>query len=165
MNTENFEKIINEFKDNLLRFAFYRTGSYENALDITQEVFIKCFEKKIDFTDMENPKSYLYKSVYNACIDYSRKQKLDTISIDKNSLNIRSNELNEIEISEEYKRINTVLKRIPNEQAEIVRLRIIDGLSFKEISKITDIQVATAKSRFKYGINKLKTFYKEKQEV
>jgi RNA polymerase sigma-70 factor (ECF subfamily) len=165
MNINNFEKTINEFKDNLLRFAFYRSGSYENALDITQEVFIKCFEKNIDFTNLENPKSYLYKSIYNACIDYSRKQKINTVSIDKNSLNIRSNELNEIEISEEYKRIDAILQKIPDEQAEIVRLRIIDGLSFKEIAKIIDIPVATAKSRFKYGINKLKTFYKEKQEV
>ena len=102
MNTENFEKIINQYKDNLLRFAFFRIGSYENALDITQDIFIKCFEKNIDFTDMENPKSYLYKSIYNACIDFNRKQKLDTVSIDKNSLNISSNELNEMEISEEF---------------------------------------------------------------
>ena len=165
MDLKNFEKVINENKDNLLRFAFYRIGSYENALDITQEVFIKCYEKNIDFVDIEKPKSFLYKTIYNACIDYNRKRKLNTVSFDKNSFNIASNEINEIEISEEFVRINALLQKIPDTQSEVVRLRIIDQVSFNEIAKILDIQVATVKSRFKYGINKLKMFYLKKQEA
>jgi len=165
MDLKHFEKIIAEHKDKLLRFAFYRIGSYDNALDITQEVFIKCYEKNIDFVDIEKPKSFLYKTIYNACIDYNRKRKLETVSFDKNSFNISSNEVDRIEISEEFKRIDALLKKVPVEQAEVVRLRIIDEISFKEIARILDVQVATAKSRFKYGINKLKMFYLKKQEA
>ncbi len=164
MNIKTLEKIINQYKDDILRFALYRIGSYENALDITQNVFIKCFEKNIDFDQIENPKSYLYKTVFNACIDFNRKSKIETVLIDENQ-EIATSDKYQHEIYEEYQRINFMLKDIPTEQAEIVKMRIIDEMSFKEISKITDLQVATVKSRFKYGINKLKKFHQNKKEV
>jgi RNA polymerase sigma-70 factor (ECF subfamily) len=58
---------------------------------------------------------------------------------------------------EEFRRINSLLSSIPEEQAEVIRLRVIDEMSFVEIAEIMKAPVTTIKSRFTYGIIKLKT--------
>jgi len=69
------------------------------------------------------------------------------------------------QVIEEYKRINAMLRNLPIDQSEIVQMRCIDELSFIEIAEILKIPITTAKSRFKYGIEKLKTSYMKEREV
>lgn len=57
---------------------------------------------------------------------------------------------------QEYRRINTLLHSIPVEQAEVIRMRIHGDRSFVEIADILEIPVTTVKSRFLYGIEKIK---------
>ena len=54
----------------------------------------------------------------------------------------------------EFRLISTLLAGIPEEQAEVIRLRIHGNNSFSDIAAILDIPVTTAKSRFQYGIEK-----------
>jgi len=159
------EKIVEKFQNQLIRFAFYRIGSLEVAQDIVQDVFIRFFEKKQDFKTMENPKSFLYKSIGNQCIDYHRKNKIEFISIDSISESHFINNSNHYELKAEYEQITHLLNCLPEEQSEILKLRIIDELEFKEIAEITGIPVATAKSRFRYGIDKLKNKIQTKNVV
>jgi len=161
-----YEEIIDKYQDRLVKYAFFRIGSYEDAQDIVQNVFIKFFEKKINFGLFNNPKSYLFQSISNACIDFYRSNnRFNTVSLE-NVQEINSiKDTDYINLIEEYKRIKSVLKILPEEQSEVVHLRAIDDLSFIEIAKILNIPVSTVKSRFKYGIDKLKLNYKEKLEV
>ncbi|MDD4385927.1 MAG: sigma factor-like helix-turn-helix DNA-binding protein, partial [Bacteroidales bacterium] len=57
------------------------------------------------------------------------------------------------------KRLEELLKVLPEEQSEVIRLRIFDSLGFVEIASILETPVTTIKSRFKYGIDKLKAEY------
>ena len=57
---------------------------------------------------------------------------------------------------EEYNRLEKLLCELPDEQSETIRLRCFDNLSFVEIAEIIEVPVTTIKSRFKYGIEKLK---------
>ena len=56
----------------------------------------------------------------------------------------------------EFRLISTLLAGIPEEQAEVIRLRIHGNNSFSDIAAILDIPVTTAKSRFQYGIEKIR---------
>lgn len=164
-----FEKIITEFQDQLFRFAFFRTGCFEDSQDIVQEVFIKLYHKKEYFHSVKNIKSYLYKSISNACIDYQRKNRKITFeSIDSTvqPLYMHENETlqNMIQI-EEYHRLETILNELPNEQSETIRLKVFDDLSFVEIAEILEVPVTTIKSRFKYGIDKLRNRLEMLKEV
>ena len=57
---------------------------------------------------------------------------------------------------EEYLRITALLSSIPEEQAEVVRLKCVDGLKFREIAALLGIPLATAKSRYRYGIGHIR---------
>ncbi len=156
-----FEKVITEFQDQLFRFAFFRTGCFADSQDIVQEVFIKLYNENGHLASINNIKFYLYRSIGNACIDYHRKnKKLRFDSIDKaiipDHMNDKDASYEMLQI-EEYQRIEVILGKLPEEQSETIRLRVLDNLSFVEIASILDIPVTTVKSRFKYGIDKLKT--------
>lgn len=57
---------------------------------------------------------------------------------------------------EEYERIAGLLALLPEEQAEVIRLKTSDSLTFARIAEITGSTEATVKSRFRYGIGKLR---------
>lgn len=166
---DELEKVITEFQDQLFRFAFFRTGSFADSQDIVQEVFIKLYHENGYLNSIKNIKHYLYRSIANACVDYHRKSKklkfepIDTATLPSN-LQEKEALHNLIQI-EEYNRLECLLNGLPEEQSEIIRLRVFDNLSFVEIATILEIPVTTIKSRFKYGIDKLKIGIETSTEV
>jgi len=163
------EKVITEFQNQLFRFAFFRTGCFADSQDIVQDVFIKLYHNNTNIQSVDNIKSYLYRSISNACIDYQRKSnKLKFESIDKAviPLNMQENDASyQLTQIEEYKRLENLLSELPEEQKETIRMKIFDNLNFVEIAEILELPVTTIKSRFKYGIDKLKARIAEVKEV
>lgn len=155
------EEVITEFQEQLFRFAYFRTGCYADSQDIVQEVFIKFYNENKHLASIRNIRYYLFRSIANACIDYQRKNKrLKFDTLEKANIPHNLNEKDashEMILTEEYNRIEELLSRLPVEQAESIRLRVLDDLSFTDIAEIQDIPVTTVKSRFKYGIDKLKS--------
>ena len=154
------EKVISQFQDQLFRFAFFRTGCFADSQDIVQDVFIKLYHENGNLHAVDNIKNYLYKSISNGCIDYNRKsRRLKFEPIDKAVLpaNMHEKEASHHLIQiEEYNRLDRLLCKLPDEQSETIRLRCFDNLSFVEIAEILEVPVTTIKSRFKYGIEKLR---------
>ena len=60
------------------------------------------------------------------------------------------------DFEQEYRRINQLLDTLPEEQAETIRLRYYGDKSFREIADIFGVALPTAKSRFRYGMEKIK---------
>jgi len=175
---EHFEKFpqthkeLGEFikknQNRLIRHAFFRLGNQEEAEDVVQDVMIRIFQEKESKQHIEQPVSYAFRMVYNACMDRLRKkiksgfEKLN----DKDALGAEtSNREMEIIANEEFLRINQLLTTIPDDQADVLRLRIIDEMSFVEIAEIMKVPVTTIKSRFSYGIIKLRTKVINQEEV
>jgi len=154
-----FLMFINQYRDKLIHCAFYRLGDFDEAEDIVQDVFVKIYSQNI-FPKLENPEYYLYKMTMNACLDFMRKQKSKLQMYQyfeaKNEHSLENDAVKKMNMKEEFLRINHILKIVPEEQAEVVRFRIIDELSFKEIAQITDKPESTIKSRFQYAIKKIR---------
>ena len=158
---DKFLLFIEKYRERLVKHAFYRVGNLEEAEDIVQDVFVKIYSQKL-FCKMENQKAYLYKLTINACVDFIRKQKYKLrvhAQLEAQNQETAENEaIHNLRYEEEFKRINNILKTLPIKQAEVVRYRIIDELSFKEIADIIGKPESTIKSRFQYAINKLKNY-------
>ncbi len=67
--------------------------------------------------------------------------------------------LTKMPICAEPRRINTLLDRLPGRESEVIRMRVVDELQFVEIADILSIPATTAKSRFKSGMDRLRTLY------
>lgn len=162
---DELERVIVEYQNQLFRYAFFRTGSYADSQDIVQNVFIKLYNNNGNLSSIKNVKHYLYRSITNACFDFhrkSRRQKFEPIETAILPSQMYERGASEVLIQfEEYERLEELLKVLPEEQSEVIRLRIFDNLGFVEITSILETPVTTIKSRFKYGIDKLKDGYRK----
>jgi RNA polymerase sigma-70 factor (ECF subfamily) len=70
----------------------------------------------------------------------------------------------ETQCIEEFFRIEDLLSELPVEQAEVIKLKFVDNLNFVESAEVLNVSVNTIKSRYRYGIDKLKQNNKIKGE-
>jgi RNA polymerase sigma-70 factor (ECF subfamily) len=175
-NPEKFPQTLQELgafvkanQDRLVRHAYFRLGNRQEAEDIVQEVMIRIYQEKENKQHIDRVTSYAFRMVFNACMDQLRKKSRNIFEPlnGKNGLGSMngSNRETEIIAQEEFLRINQLLGSIPAEQAEVLRLRIVDELSFVEIAEIMKLPVTTIKSRFSYGIIKLRNKVNHQKEV
>src|SRR5579863_7395689 len=162
MDKTALEQTIISYQDGLYRFAFFRTGSVEDAKDIVQTAFINMYVKS-RIKKITNEKAYLYRSVQNACLNYWRDKKPKSIPEPSDLQAAPDDTSYPVLLKEQYNVVRSWLRRLPEEQAEIIKLRIIDELNFTEIAILRDEPATTIKSRFKYGIDKLKQIMKSKE--
>lgn len=149
-------RIIEENLDYLVRFAYYRLGNRGEAEDLVYDAVLKFLERTNEKIKPESIRLYLFRIVYNLCQDYSRAQKQEMVPIGDVDVADTIDEALDIEDAD---RINAILDSLPLREADIIRMNVIDGLSFVEISSILSIPQSTAKSRYKSGMAKLRKQY------
>lgn len=151
-------KVIRDNLDGFIRFAFFRLGDMSKAEDAVQEAVLRILENPPSLTKAGNLKAYLYKTVYNLCQDSFREdQHYKKIPID--SIEEHEDKNEEILDAEEAKRIYHLLNGLPGKESEVIRMNVIDQLSFAEISRVLDIPESTAKYRYKAGMKKMRNLY------
>ncbi len=153
---KSVNRIIEDNLDYLVRFAYYRLGNRNEAEDIVYDAILKFLENTRRDIKPESVRLYLFKTVYNLCVDRTRTGKQNLIPIE--SIDIEESPEDGPD-QEEADRINACLERLPSREAEIIRMNVIDGLSFVEISNLLSIPQSTAKSRFKSGMDKLRKLF------
>ena len=154
---KELERIIGLKQDWLFRFAYLRVGKREDAEDIVQDVLLRLYRSKEGLTHIDDVERYLIRALRNACIDYIRRRPPVVMTALEGAAQILEEGDADKEIHEEYERINKLL------QAEIVRLHCTDGLTFRQIAEVLDLSEATAKSRYRYAIDKIRKAYEDSE--
>lgn len=149
-------KIIEDNLDYLVRFAYYRIGNHDEAEDLVYDAVLKFLERDTDNIKPESVRLYLFRIVHNLCQDYARSGKRDIMHIEDSDIEDTPDEILDMEDAD---RINACLDSLPSREADIIRMNVVDGLSFVEISSILSIPQSTAKSRYKSGMDKLRDLY------
>lgn len=138
-------------RQHLLQYACYRLGSMEEAEDAVQDVWLRLRQCP---PGMDNPLGYLYRTLANLCISRLRKTSTSRmVPLDQAAL-LHDEEPEDF--TAEYRRMNALLHSLPDEQQEVIRLRFHGDKSFKEIADILQEPLPTVKSRFLYGMAKLR---------
>lgn len=147
-------KVVQDNLDYLVRFAFFRIGDKDEAEDIVSDAVLKFLSRPPLSLKADKLKSYLFKIAYNLCMDYFRD---DTQMIRMEEIDEMPEPEEESESCEqEFARLTSILNGLPEKEAEIIRMNVIDELTFAEIGVILDIPASTAKSRYKSGMDKLR---------
>jgi RNA polymerase sigma-70 factor (ECF subfamily) len=154
---DEFERFVEVFQDRIFRFLYVRLKNRHDAEDVMQMVFMKAYSNRWKLRKVKTQvHSYLYRMALNTCIDFIRKQKRrKQVAINQQELElVLSNE--EKPFNEELERINDLLNLIPKKQAEVIRMRIVDDLDFDEIAEVLGCFVSTVRTRYRYGIAKIR---------
>lgn len=151
------ETVVLEYYDEIYKFICRRVGSPTDAQDLTQEVFLKFVASLQGYRECGRVKSFLFKIAVNTVNDFFRKKcRVVFVDVTEELPDDSPSPLTDISFKDEARLANEALKSLPSFQAEVIILRIYHNLSFKEIAKVTDCTVPTAKSRYRQGLEKLK---------
>lgn len=153
LRRRNINRIIEDNLDYLVRFAYYRLSNRVEAEDVVYEAVLKILEREATDIQPGSVRMYLFRTVHNLCLDRSREKGREPVSLESIDIEDTSDSVLDLE---EVDRINACLERLPSREADVIRMNVIDGLSFVEISAILSIPQSTAKSRYKSGMEKLR---------
>lgn len=151
-------KVIEENLDHLVRFAFFRLGDRQKAEDAVQEAVLRILDKPPTLFKKGSLKAYLFRTVYNLCQDSFRNDnRYSEVPLD--SIEEPEDIGEDVLDVEEARRINELLKDIPQKESEVIRMNVIDELSFAEISRIVQLPQSTVKYRYRCGMKKLRNLF------
>lgn len=156
MNHKIIGEIIEANLDYLVRFAYYRLGNRVDAEDLVYDAILKFLEKRPNDIKPESVRLYLFRIVHNLCLDRARAVKKGLIPIDGFDMEDSTDDVLDLD---DIDRINACLDNLPQREADVIRMNVVDNLSFVEISNILSIPQSTAKSRYKSGMDKLRRLF------
>lgn len=149
-----FEALVSAYERRVYTLALKSTNSHEDALDITQEVFLKVYKSLSSFREDSSFSTWIYRITVNQCVDFARRKKgaINESIDDDNLLHLPDTKENNhpehfVEKSELKKEIDTALDMISKEHRMVVILRDIVGMKYSEIAKALSVEEGTVKSR------------------
>lgn len=161
-------------------FAMIRNMIHQeaDAWDISQEVFIKAWHALPRFEARARFSTWLYRIAHNCVYDWTRKRKIETVGelndeifererIDSASFTTPSGgEAPDQSMAQGELRlkIQAALNKLSPEHREVVLLKDVQGLSYKEIAETMSSTLGTVMSRLYYARQKLQTLLKDEYE-
>jgi RNA polymerase sigma-70 factor (ECF subfamily) len=169
-----FEMILKRHQQALLNYIGRMVGNRELALDFTQDVFIKSYSSLSTYRPQFRFRTWLFKIASNYVIDYWRKKKPDTFSIDQKtkrenglfSFELSSDEppvCARYELAELREKVEGALNKLPPHFRELFIWRHINQFSYEEIAEIKGLPVGTVKNRIFQSKELIRQLLEEKE--
>ncbi len=159
-----FETLIERTGHRLVQFAFCRLQRREDAEDVVQEVYVQAFRDREKFKNVDGVVPFLFRMVANRCTDTLRKRRREAEALGVANSERRAESAPAVDESLQsrlgFARIDDLLGGLPKRQAEVIRLRVHGDLPFEDVARAVGCSVPTVKSRFRYGIQKLRRVIK-----
>jgi len=168
-----FEGLVLENQKNVYNLALKMTRNEEDALDVSQEAFVKAYRQLRNFRGDSRFSVWLYRLTYNLCIDFLRKKpktNMVSLSYDDDSGDTAPLEIPDLRSlpedstirNELRKGITESIKELPLKHREVIVMREISDMSYDDIATTLKINVGTVKSRLARARLKLIDILKEK---
>ena len=155
-----FCRIYEKYRDDLLRLAISLLNEADIAEDVVHDVFTSFIQNGKQFQLTGSLKSYLATCVANRARNvnraYQRKHN-PGLDIAKQAVSSSSRPERWIIITDEFTRLNNALEKLPYDQRETVLLRTQSGMKFRQIAILQSVSVKTAQSRYRIGLDKLRS--------
>ena len=157
---EALRLIYEKYADDLLTIGANLLNDKSDAEDVVQDVFISFAQSVDKFYLRGSLKGYLATCVANRSRDYIRRRKrrrnLSVNQAKRTTTSVKS-PVQLVVRSEELQRLSEAITELPYEQREAIVLRLHGEMRFKAIAELQNISIKTAQSRYRYGLDKLRS--------
>ena len=154
MTPEEFIDLYLQLEDGLYRMAFRLLESQAEAEDAVQDLFIKIWSRIDSLERVRYPQAWCLTLMRNHCIDRLRaKAGQQTVPVEEN---LPAEE--ELERSARMKRAWEAVLALPPKSRELLRLRLVEDLSYEEISR----QTGLSQNALRVAFHRLKNHLKKK---
>lgn len=172
-DTTAYRGLVEKYQGRVYAMVYGMLRNREDARDVTQEAFVKAYNNLDRFRLESSFYTWLYRIAMNLAIDLTRKRKRRKQTSFDEAIAARDEDGDMLEAHTEdsprktlerkqlYARIMGALETLPDDQRQVVLLRELEGLSYKEIAEIIDIPEGTVMSRLFYARKKLQKILAE----
>ncbi|MCM3630232.1 RNA polymerase sigma factor [Paenibacillus glycanilyticus] len=141
-NKDAYQHVIEFYQLPLYRYVYQLLHDREESEDAVQDVFLQVFRNMDKYSRQISFTSWLYKIAYHHCLNLIRK---------RNGLLSRLHLFRREAVTTDYDsslRVDEILRGLSLEEKQIVLLRVVEELTFEEISLILDCKAATVRKRY-----------------
>lgn len=149
MSIKEFKQNILPQKNKLYRFAYRLVGDEEEAKDIVQETMIKAWGNQAALAEVKNKEAWCMQVTKNMALDKLKSKRHQTTDGFKEGFDIQDHKESHpeklTELKDMMRTIKNFIKQLPEKQQQVVQLRDIEGLSYKQISDALEINLNQVK--------------------
>ncbi|HJZ40781.1 MAG TPA: RNA polymerase sigma-70 factor [Bacteroidales bacterium] len=155
----SFEALFKQYYSPLVVYASKYVPDIDVAREIVQDFFVKLYEKRNSVNIDTSLKSYLYRSVYNCCLNYInhrniREKHLKSIEFAREEDDSLENEINTLELQQ---RIYEVIETLPSRCRRIFKMNRLEGLKNEEIAVALNLSKRTVETQISKALKILRT--------
>ena len=154
-----YAELMERYRDSVYFMLLKMINNKDDADDLTIEAFGKAFKRLSQYTPNFAFSTWLFKIATNNCIDFIRKKKSNTLSLD---LTYQNEEGGEIKVDlksssldpeekmvkkQKIKLMHEVVDKLKPRYKQLVQMRYFDELSYEEIAEKTELPLGTVKAQ------------------
>jgi len=156
---DRFALLVRRYQTRVHAHVAKMIGHREDALDLTQEIFLKVYQALHRFNPEFKFSTWLFRIAGNAAIDHLRKRRPRTVPLEipdpegpgrMSSIEYSSQDLDpygELRNTERGRAISRAITDLPLEFRELIALRHFAGLSYEEIAEVKEMPLGTVKNK------------------
>ncbi|MEW6710927.1 MAG: RNA polymerase sigma factor [Candidatus Riflebacteria bacterium] len=154
-----YEELFNRHSNAIFRYALSLLRNVSNAEDLLQDVFTTAFAKLEQYRGPGAFKRWLFKICRNLAFNFKKRRHLDESPLENQPEKLfdggepQKEWLEQLEIEESAKKI---LATLDDDLQEIMILRLVEDLSYREISELTGLNEANLRQMISRGLNRLR---------
>jgi RNA polymerase sigma-70 factor, ECF subfamily len=151
-----FAALYDRFATRMYRVALRILRSREDAEDVVQEVFMATVRSRERLNDVRDLAAYLFASLHRAAgrcsLRRSRATPVSSAAVEDAMARVEQTAADD----PDWHRLHQAIESLPEEQREVIILKIDGELTFAQIAQIVGVSLSTVASRYQYGLRKLR---------
>ena len=153
-DVEGYNLLVSRWEKRVFNYLLRLVSNREDALDLSQEVFLKAYQNLPKLDDPARFSGWLFRIAHNEAFSLLRRKRPETDLEFQPAAPAGEGRLLPMELS---LAVESALKRLTDDQREAVLLKVYQGFKFDEMAEILECPVSTVKSRLYTALEILKT--------
>lgn len=165
-DSDAFEALVTKYEKQIYAMGMRYTGNQQDAMDITQEVFLRVFRFIKNFNAQSSFSTWIYRITVNVCKDIlAKKRRIQELPLDGESedgeytIDIEDFSYSPEAVMQSHQlrdSIASAIAKLPEKYRNIIIMRELNDMSYEDIGRVLDIEQGTVKSRISRGREKLR---------
>jgi RNA polymerase sigma-70 factor (ECF subfamily) len=160
-----FEQAYIAHGDSIFRYIYFRIFDRETARDLTQETFYKVWDYLAKGKEVENMKAFLYRTAHNITVNAIRaKRPISSLESIQEAMGFDAPDKQEQQFTEDAREVHEIIESfsiLKEADADVMKMRYVDGLSIQEISSITEVSENAISVKIHRLLEKLREYHNQ----
>ena len=155
-STAALEHLYQRYARRILRFTYRLVQDYHDAESITQEVFLRLLKDSAAYDPGRRFSTWIFTIARNLCLDVRARRRPEAIGDGDRFASRAPDPARDAHDREVADRLHAALDALPPSSREIIQLRMVEQLPYREIAEILGCPESTARSRMNLAIKRLR---------